>query len=495
MATVTLVNLELSEDGPGLAERIGSRFGLRLDREDKARKTTARIALEGGLIESLTGHVVGSASTTQSKEIEKYSGDTLAQLIVTDPGSRAVQDSPLGDAIDDALLDLVVQFTEPIAALNEIQAPAARPGAPDGLRFTKSTYDFDITRTANQWVEIEVHNTGSEPRAFLLRADSPEDLIVGFMGNGSEDAPAIVPPGAWKQVRLVFTADWSGPGHYDIPIHLYDVTDKAASDRIHDTSSVTAEVLPGNFLISIDPVGKRTSRLGQRYRISNLGSDTISDLSIRTEAEVASAVRISPAIDHYPLAPGENIEVTIEPRLNIGFQEWHGAIDVVGLGQRQPLSLSFRVPPGHEVFLAEGSSRNWFESLVQFCTNVGEGAVEVGDPYSITKLIEEMRERERECKRLRDLIDRSEARQDHYGNARDRAIGGRRGRGVGPIRACPESGGFFGHEGSVPGDPYDVGAVADYLDDIQGPSNDQGALEKVRGQRLVIMTHIATRSW
>ena len=61
-----------------------------LTEEDKARKTTARIALEGGLIESLTGHVVGSASTTQSKEIEKYSRDPLAQLIVTDPGSRAV---------------------------------------------------------------------------------------------------------------------------------------------------------------------------------------------------------------------------------------------------------------------------------------------------------------------------------------------------------------------------------------------------------------------
>ena len=448
MATVTLVDLQVEEQGPSLADRVGGRFGIRLGGR-RGQKATARLALEGGLIDSLTEQVLTPASSVQTAEADNYDGGDLGALAATDPGDSEFRESPLGAATRDGLREFATQVSSAVAALSAEPAPPERVGAPAGLRFSHATYDFDVQRAANQWAEVEVHNAATEPRSFLVRADSPERLVVGFMGSGSDDAVAELAPGAWKRVRFVVTADWADPREHEIPIHLYDVTAGAVPDAPHETVPVTVEVLPGRLLLAVEPLGARTPRLGQRYRITNIGDDKIPDFSIEGPGDPL-ALRIAPSVDHYLLPPGESVEVTFAPRLAVGFQQWQGEVTLAGLGQRQPLPLAFAVPAGQAVFLARGASISWHPTLLEYCTNVGGGETVVEGP--LAGAIREMN-RERDCERLKQLIDDSDAPRDRNGDFRDRALSGGS-PGTLPVTACPTADGF-GHAGVVDGDAID----------------------------------------
>ena len=125
---------------------------------------------------------------------------------------------------DAAVNDLAAQVVRGVGEWRRTElAPPARDEAPAGIRLSRSSYQFQIQRAADQWTSVDVFNAGATAARFRLEIESPDGLVAGVMGFGSRDETADLPGGSWKRVRLVFNAASGTAEEYRLRLLLYDV--------------------------------------------------------------------------------------------------------------------------------------------------------------------------------------------------------------------------------------------------------------------------------
>lgn len=208
-----------------------------------------------------------------------------------------------------------------------------------GLAFSRSRYGANVRRDYDQRVAISVRNNGDEPLSVRLECGKPKDptLLVGFVGEGSEDKPINLAPGEARDFLLGISAQDVNTADHSVPIRI------VSNNGLSDEAEVAVHVRLPHVELAWEDLGPLPLGHGRKLRLRNKG-DTITDLQVSSEKN--QAVRISPTIQHGLLQSGRSIEFTVTPRFYEGFTGVQSKILARGLDK------SFDYP--YEMKLAEG---------------------------------------------------------------------------------------------------------------------------------------------
>ncbi|PLY16024.1 MAG: hypothetical protein C0631_05615 [Sedimenticola sp.] len=215
-----------------------------------------------------------------------------------------------------------------------------------GLAFGQPRYGANIKRDYDQRVGISVRNNGDEPLSVRLECGKPKDplLLVGFVGEGSEDKPIPLGPGEARQFLLGISAQDVDTADHTIPIRI--VSDTGLSDE----AEVAVHVRLPHVELEWQDLGPLPLGHGHKLRLHNRG-DTITDLQVSSEK--AHAVTISPTVQHGLLNSGRSQDFTVIPRFYEGFQGVKSQIQARGLSKVFSHDYEMKLGPG------ESARRLW----------------------------------------------------------------------------------------------------------------------------------------
>lgn len=178
-------------------------------------------------------------------------------------------------------------------------------------------YSFEVQRDYNQACVLTIINYDEVEREFLLELveEQPEDLAVAFTGAGSADTGFVtVSPGATQEVRLMVHAQDAAPGAvYNLTARL-----RVRLDEVEEAyaSAVVIEVARPALDLEIVQMGLNDpNSLAATLRVSNTGTDPITDLRVFCDEALADFVVFVPNVDHARLDPGTSLVVRAVPDL------------------------------------------------------------------------------------------------------------------------------------------------------------------------------------
>lgn len=218
-----------------------------------------------------------------------------------------------------------------------------------GLAFGRSSYGANLRRDYNQRMGISVRNNGDEELIVNLECGKPDDplLLVGFVGEGSEDKPFPLKPGAEREFMLGISAQDVLTSEHTFPVRI------TSNNGLSDEATVRLHVRLPVTKLEWQPIGAADYGLGQRFKLINKG-DTVTDLAVRSKD---SSVTLSPSFSHALLPTGKSVVISAYPRLKAGFKGMKTTLSARALGKDFSQELDISLPAGetlHQVYLMPG---------------------------------------------------------------------------------------------------------------------------------------------
>ena len=233
----------------------------------------------------------------------------------------------------------------------------------NGIVFTKDKYEFTVERDYDQHVSVAVKNKDSEPHELLLQAMNPyEDLIVGFVGNGSMDKIISLAPGETKDIEFVIHAQDVVLREYEFAVNLTNL----GAENITDFAVVHVNVRWPNIDFDITEIDSDPVTLVKTFRITNYG-DTITDLKVFAGDELKDKIIFEPSIEHGRLGSGSSVGFKAKLVVKAGCMDGdcygvNGTISAQGAGKTVNVSADFSCEEGKKLFV--GSVANY---SLSFC--------------------------------------------------------------------------------------------------------------------------------
>ena len=211
-----------------------------------------------------------------------------------------------------------------------------------GLSFGRPAYSARIERDYDQKIGVSVRNNGDAPLSVRLVCGKPADplLLVGFVGEGSEDAPFPLAPGEEREFLLGVSAQDVLAESHSFPIRI------ASDSGLADQAMVNLSVRLPTVALRWEELGPAPHGLGQRFRIVNEG-DALTDLAIYSDSPDVS---FSPAINHGLLPARGSIEIAAYPRLYRGFAGASATLFARGLDKPTPHPFKVALKPNEKLF-------------------------------------------------------------------------------------------------------------------------------------------------
>ncbi|MCP5442441.1 MAG: carboxypeptidase regulatory-like domain-containing protein [Chromatiaceae bacterium] len=211
-----------------------------------------------------------------------------------------------------------------------------------GLAFSQPRYGANVKRDYDQRVGIGVKNNGDQPLSVRLECGKPRDpnLLVSFVGEGSEDRPIPLAPGEYRQFHLAISAQDVDTSDHSVPIRI------VADNGLSDEAEVAVHVRLPHVELEWQDMGALPLGHGRRLRLVNRG-DTVTDLQVASSA--ANAVDISPTIQHGLLNQGASQEFIVSPRFYQGFTGVKSRIVARVLDKSFDFDYSMRLQQGEQV--------------------------------------------------------------------------------------------------------------------------------------------------
>lgn len=211
-----------------------------------------------------------------------------------------------------------------------------------GLAFGRSRYGATINRDYDQRVPISVRNHGDNPLTVKLVCGRPDDpdMLVGFVGEGSEGAPFTLNSGEEREFLLCFSAQDVTRPHTTLPIRI--VSDNGYSDE----AEVAVDVKLPTVKLRWEDLGETLQGMGRRLRLINEG-DGLTDLAISSSSP---DLTVSPSITHGTLPAGQWVDVSALPRLYEGFRGVKGQVVATAVGQQTIHDLDIALKEGQQIF-------------------------------------------------------------------------------------------------------------------------------------------------
>ena len=205
----------------------------------------------------------------------------------------------------------------------------------NGIEFTQKSYNFNIERDYSQQATVTVQNTDSEPHNLLVSLNNPyDDLIVGFIGDGSQDQEITLDPGESRDVTLSIFAQDAMLSGYQLQIDLNSI-----DSNVNDHAVVNLNVRQPNIDFTVTEIGADPYTLTKTMQVTNNG-DRITDFSIFAEDGLEDRVLFKPAVIHANVGTGESLTFKLVPLLEsdtsiIGF------INATGAGHYERTAVDF----------------------------------------------------------------------------------------------------------------------------------------------------------
>ncbi len=210
-----------------------------------------------------------------------------------------------------------------------------------GLAFGSSRYGANINRDYDQRVPISVRNHGEEPLTVSLVCGRPrtEDLLLSFVGEGSEDKPVELGPGEERQFTLIFSAQDAVHPQFTIPLRI------VSADGYSDEAEMAVHVKLPEVKLEWEDLGPTAEGYGRLLRLSNRG-DGLTDLALSSDSPDMS---VSPRVEHGIFPAGASMEVRALPRLYEGFRSAQAQLAASAVDKTVPFPVTVALKDGEQV--------------------------------------------------------------------------------------------------------------------------------------------------
>ena len=219
-----------------------------------------------------------------------------------------------------------------------------------GLAFGQSRYAANIRRDYDQRLGISVRNHGDQPLQVRLECGKPpadSRLLVGFVGEGSEDRPLLLQSGEEREFLLALSAQDAMQPVVSFPLRI--VSDRGLCD---EAEAVIAIQLP-EVKLRWEDHGPLESGLGRKLRLHNDG-DGLTDVRVVSGSQ---DLGLSPQLEHGFLPAGSALDFVARPRLFAGFQSVAAKVQASAIATTVSHDVALQLAPGdsiHAVSLLAG---------------------------------------------------------------------------------------------------------------------------------------------
>lgn len=245
-----------------------------------------------------------------------------------------------------------------------------------------------INRDYDQRIKITVSNQDTIAKNVYLEVvqESGDSLMLGFVGSGSHYEEEFKTQAVYAYYDHTFdllahTAQ-AQQSKYDLRVLLYEADSlNSKGTKLLDEKKFTVNIHQGELNVEFTKVKSEPFSLAQTYQVKNNGA-LISDFSLVTDTTFAKLIHMSPRIANYRFESGEIMEVTIAPKLHVGFKEVSGSISGVSGMSATPkeLPLVFKAPEEKSLFLAISNCGSNSTTEICECTNQRRTRVRVSTP-------------------------------------------------------------------------------------------------------------------
>ncbi|WP_198012214.1 hypothetical protein [Desulfosarcina sp. BuS5] len=211
------------------------------------------------------------------------------------------------------------------------------------ITFVSGNHEFTVNRDYDQQAELTVVNNDSESgHELLLSVINPyDDIITGFIGEGSVNHLITLAPGETKNVKLVIHAQDASKTDYNLLLKV--VSDPGSEKEFTDYAPVILHVPDDFFVLNLDlqETSQDFQGFKNTYRITNYGHP-LTDLVVYLNDEAIPIVTLTPTTDHGKLETGEYLEFTLSSTEYVSGHVYAASRNISGA----PASLAFELGCG-----------------------------------------------------------------------------------------------------------------------------------------------------
>lgn len=177
------------------------------------------------------------------------------------------------------------------------------------VKFVDSINEFWVDRDYYQPITLTITNTDVIDHDYQLSVmNDNEDIIVDFIGDGSNGREASLSSGAAIDVELVVHAQDAQKTDYDIYLKL--ISDEDEDRSFEDYSHAIIHVRPYVANMELQPIVSTPGMMTTTFRLINYG-DPLSDIEVYIDEASRETVWLEPVINHFRLVP--NPDETPDP--------------------------------------------------------------------------------------------------------------------------------------------------------------------------------------
>ncbi|MCP5064729.1 MAG: OmpA family protein [Ignavibacteriae bacterium] len=245
-----------------------------------------------------------------------------------------------------------------------------------------------INRDYDQRIKITVSNQDTIAKNVYLEVvqESGDSLMLGFVGSGSHYEEEFKTQAIYAHYDHTFdllahTAQ-AQQSKYDLKVLLYEADSlNTKGTRLLDEKTFMVNIHQGELNVEFTKIKSEPFSLAQTYQVKNNGA-LISDFSLIADTTFAKLIHMSPRIANYRFESGEALNVTIGPKLHVGFKEVSGSISGTSGMSADPkeLVLVFKAPEEKSLFLAVSDCGSNSTTEICECTNQSRTQVRVSTP-------------------------------------------------------------------------------------------------------------------
>lgn len=242
----------------------------------------------------------------------------------------------------------------------------------NGISFTQDVYEFTVEKDYNQRVTIGVQNTDNEYHELLVEVPIIyDDLVLGFVGDGSQDNIIPLNPGESKDVTLAIHLQDAMKEDYELMANL---TSTKGNEILSDTARIKIHVHVPRIDYDLEEISSDNITLTKTFKLTNKG-DPITDLSISIADDLKENAYIEPAIEHQRLGEGDSIEFNVVPLLSS--PNFHPSSPIPPVGGNININpghrtekIVFSVPVDKKVYTVNITNVTWIKHIeTWFCNN------------------------------------------------------------------------------------------------------------------------------
>jgi len=205
-------------------------------------------------------------------------------------------------------------YVRSVSATGESQSEERRIFITSGVVFSQPEYSAEVRRDYDQRLTVAVINTDTRPHTVKVDlVDNPyDDAPAGLMGPGTFDEPATINPG--EALTITFAAHFQDARQTDYTFRMR-VQTVGEPESLTDEAIVRMRVRQPRANLQIVQIAEDPLTQVKTFRVTNIGDEPATDVTIRPNDLVAGQVGMQPLIEHAFLAPGQSIEFKIFPML------------------------------------------------------------------------------------------------------------------------------------------------------------------------------------